>query len=132
MFDVWSPPIFRFLDRVNGPPFLVDWTCINEVGFIASILAFSIAFLEIRMLSNRCWSFKDDSDIGSCFEVEVKSTGEQDGGRAVIELPGTACPGTNCPGTSIATDGGVVRRVSVAILVEAVMGIVLLLGVVHK
>jgi hypothetical protein len=98
MFDDWSPPILRFLDRVNGPPFPVDWTCISEVGFVISILAFSIAFLEIRMLSNRCRSVKDDSDNGSCFEVEVKSTGEQDGGRAVIVLG---------PETSIPTDGGV-------------------------
>ena len=123
MFGDWSTPILRFLDRVNGPSFLVDWTCINEVGFIISILAFSIAFLEIRMPSNRCRSVKDDSDIGSCFEVEVKSTGEQDGGRAVIGVG---------PGTSIPTDGGVVRRLSVAILLETVMGIVLLLELVHK
>lgn len=123
MFDDWSPPILRFLDRVNGPPFLVDWTCINEVGFIISILAFSIAFLEIRMLSNRCRSLKDDSDISSCFEVEVKSTGEQDGGRVVIGVG---------PGASIPTDGGVVRRVSVPILVKTVMGTVLLLEAIHK
>jgi len=39
-----SPPIFRFLDRVNGPPFLVDGTVINDAEFLISILDFSAAF----------------------------------------------------------------------------------------
>ena len=74
------------------------------------------------MLSNRCRSFNDESENGNCFEVDVKSTGEQDGGRAVIVLG---------PDTSIETDGGVVRKVSVVLLVGAVMGTVPLIELVH-
>lgn len=52
-------------------------------------MAFSIAFLEIRIVSKRCRSLEDASDNGSCFEEEVKSTGEHDGGRVVVTLDPT-------------------------------------------
>ena len=118
-----SPPIFRFLDLVNGPPFLVDGTLINDAEFPISILDFSVAFRELRMLSNRCGSFEDDSHNGKNFDVEVKSTGEHDGGRAVIPF---------APPTSIPMAGGVQRSISVVALLETIVGLLPLLTLLLK
>ena len=109
-----SPPIFLFLERVKGPPFLVEGTQINEAEFPMSIIVFSVAFREIRMFSKRCWSFEDASHNGDNFDEEVKSTGEQDGGRAVIPFD---------PPISIPIDGGVLRSISVVTLLETLVGL---------
>ena len=97
IFVDWSesPPILRFLDRVNGPP-----------PFLAEVVEFNNGAELIMSI------LEDDSDGVIWLEEEVKSTGEQDGGRVVIVE------------TSIATDVGVLRRVVSSVLLDvAVEGI---------
>ena len=113
-----SPPIFLFLERVNGPPFLAVGTLINDAEFPISIFDGSAALRDIRMFSKRCWSLEDASHNGDNFEGEVRSTGEQDGGRAVIPLD---------PPISIPIDGGVLRRISVVTLLATLVALLPLL-----
>ena len=87
-----SSPSLRFLDRVNGPPFLAA-VVVNGFVSVMSMLLLSMEFLEIRIFSNWFCSV-DDDDFDS---LDVKSTGEQDGGCVVIAFG---------PATSVANDEG--------------------------
>ena len=87
-----SSPSLRFLDRVNGPVFLTD-VVVNGFVSVMSMLLLSMEFLEIRIFSNWFCSV-DDDDFDS---LDVKSTGEQEGGLVVIAFG---------PATSIANDEG--------------------------